>query len=120
MALVDGGHRLDDPEHGAAAARALDPAAFNESLLKGHDIGYLFLSRRLRGLRVPDCRVHGLMLEAWLASIPHHRREKTQIGGRQRPPIQRQFAVRGHAARSASGSKEEKLCASGNVNANAD
>jgi cytidylate kinase len=38
-ALIDAGHRLDDPGHAAAAARALDPARFEETALKRHAIG---------------------------------------------------------------------------------
>jgi cytidylate kinase len=38
-ALLDADHRLDDATQAAAAARALDPAAFDEKTLKGHAIG---------------------------------------------------------------------------------
>jgi cytidylate kinase len=38
-ALVDPGHRLDDVARAVAAARALDPAAFDEKALKAHAIG---------------------------------------------------------------------------------
>jgi cytidylate kinase len=38
-ALLDAGHRLDDQGRAVAAARALDPAGFDESVLKGHAIG---------------------------------------------------------------------------------
>jgi CMP/dCMP kinase len=38
-ALLDGGDRLDDVEQAAAAARALDPADFDETALKGRGIG---------------------------------------------------------------------------------
>ncbi|MEJ0073915.1 MAG: (d)CMP kinase [Alphaproteobacteria bacterium] len=38
-ALIDAGHPLDDKTHAAAAARALDPASFDERILKGHAIG---------------------------------------------------------------------------------
>jgi cytidylate kinase len=38
-ALLDSGRPLDDPAHAVAAARALDPARFDESALKGHAIG---------------------------------------------------------------------------------
>jgi cytidylate kinase len=38
-ALLDSGHPLDDPAHAVAAARALDPARFDEQALKGHAIG---------------------------------------------------------------------------------
>jgi cytidylate kinase len=34
-----GGHRLDDPIQAAAAAGALDPAAFDEAALKSHEAG---------------------------------------------------------------------------------
>jgi CMP/dCMP kinase len=37
-ALIDGKRELTDAEHGAAAARALDPAAFDENVLKTHEI----------------------------------------------------------------------------------
>jgi CMP/dCMP kinase len=37
-ALIDAGHALDDRERAAAVARVLDPARFDEKLLKGHDI----------------------------------------------------------------------------------
>jgi CMP/dCMP kinase len=37
--LVDAGHRLDDQERAAAAARALDPSKFDESALKAHAVG---------------------------------------------------------------------------------
>jgi cytidylate kinase len=36
---LDAGHPLDDKERAVAAARALDPAAFDERVLKGHAIG---------------------------------------------------------------------------------
>jgi cytidylate kinase len=35
-AMVDGGYRLDDAAHAVAAARALDPARFDEPALKSH------------------------------------------------------------------------------------
>jgi cytidylate kinase len=38
-ALLDAGHRLEDAERAAAAARALDPTAFDEAALKRHAIG---------------------------------------------------------------------------------
>ena len=38
-ALIDSGHALDDRDTAVAAARALDPAQFNEEALKGHQIG---------------------------------------------------------------------------------
>jgi len=38
-ALLDAGHRLDDRTQAAAAARRLDPATFDEKVLKGHAIG---------------------------------------------------------------------------------
>jgi CMP/dCMP kinase len=38
-ASLDAGHPLDDKERAVAAARALDPAAFDERVLKGHAIG---------------------------------------------------------------------------------
>jgi cytidylate kinase len=38
-ALMDAGHRLDDTTQAVAAARALDPSAFDEKVLKGHSIG---------------------------------------------------------------------------------
>jgi cytidylate kinase len=38
-ALVDAGGRLDDAARAVAAARALDPAGFDEKALKGHAIG---------------------------------------------------------------------------------
>jgi cytidylate kinase len=38
-ALLDAGHRLDDQARAVGAARALDPAGFDESVLKGHAIG---------------------------------------------------------------------------------
>jgi CMP/dCMP kinase len=38
-ALMDAGHRLDDQTHAVAAARALDPGAFDEKTLKGHAMG---------------------------------------------------------------------------------
>ena len=38
-ALLDGGHALDDRDHAVAAAKALDPAHFDENTLKGHAIG---------------------------------------------------------------------------------
>jgi len=37
-ALIDGYHRLDDLPHAVAAARTLDPAKFDEKLLKSHTI----------------------------------------------------------------------------------
>ena len=37
--LVDDGGRLDDAARAVAAARALDPAGFDEKVLKGHAIG---------------------------------------------------------------------------------
>src|SRR3954453_4864374 len=37
--LIDGGHALDDKTQAVAAARALDPAAFDEKVLKGHAMG---------------------------------------------------------------------------------
>jgi cytidylate kinase len=39
QALIAAGERLDDPEKAGAAARALDPARFDEALLKGHAAG---------------------------------------------------------------------------------
>ena len=38
-ALLDAGHRLDDKTHAVAAARTLNPAGFDERVLKGHAIG---------------------------------------------------------------------------------
>ncbi len=38
-ALIDAGHALDDRARAAAAAAALDPAQFDEKLLKGHAFG---------------------------------------------------------------------------------
>jgi cytidylate kinase len=38
-ALLDQGRALDDRAHAAAAARLLDPATFDETVLKGHAIG---------------------------------------------------------------------------------
>jgi CMP/dCMP kinase len=38
-ALLDAGHPLDDATRAVAAARALDPAQFDEKMLKGHAIG---------------------------------------------------------------------------------
>jgi cytidylate kinase len=38
-ALIDAGRPLDDREHAVAAAKALDPAKFDERALKGHAIG---------------------------------------------------------------------------------
>jgi cytidylate kinase len=38
-ALLDAGHPLDDKARAVAAARSLDPAAFDEKVLKGHAIG---------------------------------------------------------------------------------
>jgi cytidylate kinase len=38
-ALVDAGLPLDDPRYGEAAARALDPAGFDEVALKAHTVG---------------------------------------------------------------------------------
>ncbi|MEA2879362.1 MAG: CMP/dCMP kinase [Hyphomicrobiales bacterium] len=38
-ALRDAGRPLDDREHAVAAAKALDPARFDEQALKGHAIG---------------------------------------------------------------------------------
>jgi cytidylate kinase len=37
--LIDAGHALDDKTQAVAAARALDPAAFDEKVLKGHAMG---------------------------------------------------------------------------------
>src|SRR3954451_2602149 len=37
--LLDAGHPLDDKAQAVSAARALDPAAFDENVLKGHAIG---------------------------------------------------------------------------------
>ena len=38
-ALLDAGRALDDKAQAVAAARALDPSAFDERVLKGHAIG---------------------------------------------------------------------------------
>jgi CMP/dCMP kinase len=38
-AVLDAGHRLDDPGEAAAAARALDPTRFDETALKSHAAG---------------------------------------------------------------------------------
>ena len=38
-ALLDAGHRLDDKTQAVTAARALNPAGFDERVLKGHAIG---------------------------------------------------------------------------------
>jgi cytidylate kinase len=38
-ALIDAGRPLDDRTHAVTAAKALDPAAFDEKILKGHAIG---------------------------------------------------------------------------------
>jgi cytidylate kinase len=38
-ALLDAKRPLDDKEYAVAAAQALDPARFDEKILKGHDIG---------------------------------------------------------------------------------
>src|SRR5438045_4047682 len=39
QAMRTAGHRLDDPIRAAAAAHALDPAAFDETALKSHEAG---------------------------------------------------------------------------------
>jgi cytidylate kinase len=39
QAVRTAGHRLDDPVRAAAAARAIDPAAFDEAALKSHEAG---------------------------------------------------------------------------------
>src|ERR1700693_213221 len=39
QALVDHGHALDDRAHAVAAANALDPAHFDEAVLKTHAVG---------------------------------------------------------------------------------
>src|ERR1051325_6061569 len=38
-ALIDAGHALDDKTQAVSAARALDPARFDEKVLKGHAVG---------------------------------------------------------------------------------
>src|SRR5436190_21862980 len=38
-ALLDRGARLDDAERAIAAARMLDPAQFDEAVLKTHEVG---------------------------------------------------------------------------------
>jgi cytidylate kinase len=38
-AVIDAGHRPDDPVRAAAAARSLDPATFDEAALKGQAVG---------------------------------------------------------------------------------
>jgi cytidylate kinase len=38
-ALIDAAHPLDDAVRAEAAARALDPASFDETVLKGHKVG---------------------------------------------------------------------------------
>jgi cytidylate kinase len=38
-AVLDAGQRLDDATHAAGAARSLDPAQFDEAVLKSHRIG---------------------------------------------------------------------------------
>ncbi|MGZ3411900.1 MAG: (d)CMP kinase [Xanthobacteraceae bacterium] len=38
-AMIDARHTLDDREHAAAAARALDATTFDETALKRHDVG---------------------------------------------------------------------------------
>jgi cytidylate kinase len=38
-ALIDAGRPLDDMAHAVAAAKALNPAAFDEKILKGHAMG---------------------------------------------------------------------------------
>ena len=38
-ALIDGGHALDDKTQAVAAAHALDPASFDEKVLKDHAVG---------------------------------------------------------------------------------
>src|SRR6266700_550085 len=38
-AVTDAGHRPDDAARAAAAAKALDPAAFDEAVLKGPAVG---------------------------------------------------------------------------------
>jgi cytidylate kinase len=38
-ALIEAGHPLDDHAHAVAAAKALDPARFDEQTLKGHAVG---------------------------------------------------------------------------------
>jgi cytidylate kinase len=38
-AMLDAGRPLDDVAHAAAAARSLDPAGFDETVLKGHSTG---------------------------------------------------------------------------------
>jgi len=38
-ALIDGGHALDDKAQAVAAAHALDPASFDEKVLKDHAVG---------------------------------------------------------------------------------
>jgi len=38
-AVLDAGHKLDDPGRAAAAARTLDPARFDEAALKSHAAG---------------------------------------------------------------------------------
>jgi cytidylate kinase len=39
MALIDAGHRPDDVAHAEAAARAFDPARYDEAALKDHAVG---------------------------------------------------------------------------------
>ena len=39
QALLDEGHKLDDRDRAVAAAKAVDPAQFDEKALKGHAIG---------------------------------------------------------------------------------
>jgi cytidylate kinase len=38
-AMLDAGHRPDDPAQAVAAAKAIDPAKFDEAALKRHDVG---------------------------------------------------------------------------------
>ncbi|MEX0840685.1 MAG: (d)CMP kinase [Xanthobacteraceae bacterium] len=37
--LMDAGHRCDDPARAVAAAKALDPASFEDTVLKSHAVG---------------------------------------------------------------------------------
>src|SRR6516225_7522305 len=63
QAVRAAGHRLDDPIQAAAAAHALDPAAFDEKALKSHEAGSIVSA-------IPEVRAALLALQRSFAATP--------------------------------------------------
>jgi cytidylate kinase len=66
QAVRAAGHRLDDPIRAAAAAHALDPAAFDEAALKSHEAG----EAASIVSAIPEVRAALLALQRGFAATP--------------------------------------------------